>query len=96
MSIITTPSNLVEGITLVLAAAIGSIFASRGKTSLAITGQIAAFLIALGGQLLVGRVENGGIWVAPEAVPVAVAVLLCVFMCVTTVSFGPSNARQET
>ena len=96
MSIITTPSNLLEGITLVLAAAIGSIFASRGKTSLAITGQIAAFLIALGGQLLVGRVENGGIWVAPEAVPVAVAVLLCVFMCVTTVSFGPSNARQET
>lgn len=93
---LTTPSSLLEGVSFALAAAIGAFLATRGRLGLAIAGQIVAFLVVLAGQLLVGRVENGGIWAAPEAVPVAIALLLCVFMCVTTVSFGPSHARQET
>lgn len=96
LSTITTPSALLEAAIFALAAALGAIFASRGKTGLAIAGQIVAFIVVLAGQLIVGRVENGGIWAAPEAASVAVALLLCVFMCVTTVSFGPPNARQET
>lgn len=96
LGLASEPARAVLGAGLALASCAGAALASRGTRATAVAGQVVAFALALGAMLVAARVENGGIWAAPEAGSVAVALLLCVFMCIAAVSFGPSNARQET
>ena len=84
----TTIALLHEGSTWImltgsaLAGLIGSAITCRGSISAGIVGQIATLGILIATLALAARVENGGIWVSPDAQTLALAVVLCLILSV--------------
>jgi serine/threonine-protein kinase len=69
----------------------------RLKSSVAsgVAGQVVGTAILIASQFMAVRVENGGIWTSPKFADVAVAILLCVFVCIATNLRGPLDAGGE-
>ncbi len=79
-----------------LAAWISSLVAMRGTVASGIIGQALGAAVLAGSVILKVRVENGGIWGAPEWGSLAVALLCFLFMCILTVLRGPLYADPES
>lgn len=74
-----------------LAALIG---AGRGGAR-GIAGQVACAAILVGVQVLSARVENGGLWAAPDAAGIAVAVVCAVLVSIVISTIGPAPRHTE-
>lgn len=61
----------------------------------AVIGQVVGVLVLVFSLFLAARVENGGIWVAPNWGDVAVAIVLSVLLCAAAVARGPLPADGE-
>lgn len=78
----------------VLGAGAGSVVTRSGDSvARSVTGQLVCAGCVVFFQLLAQRMKNGGIWGAPGWSTAGVAVLLCVFVCLSAVLRGP---REET
>jgi serine/threonine-protein kinase len=78
-----------------LAAAVASALAHRGSVPLAELGMLLGALVVTFSQLVSRRMENGGIWSAPDWDTVAVAVVCFVLMGVFVAAFGTPQTHTE-
>lgn len=67
----------------------------RSSVVSGVAGQVVGTAILITSQFMAARVENGGIWTSPKFADVAVAILLCVFLCIATNLRGPLDAGGE-
>ncbi|WP_373577210.1 serine/threonine-protein kinase [Parafannyhessea umbonata] len=67
----------------------------RSSVASGVAGQVVGTAILITSQFMAARVENGGIWTSPKFADVAVAILLCVFLCIATNLRGPLDAGGE-
>ena len=67
----------------------GSAITCRGTISAGIVGQVASVGILIAALAWAARVENGGIWVSPDAHSLALAVVLCVILSIACALRGP-------
>ncbi|NMF25749.1 serine/threonine protein kinase [Olsenella umbonata] len=67
----------------------------RSSVVSGVAGQVVGTAILITSQFMAARVENGGIWTSPKFADVAVAILLCVFVCIATNLRGPLDAGGE-
>ena len=74
-----------------LAALVG---AGRGGAR-GIAGQVAGAAVLVGVQVLSARVENGGLWAAPDAAGIAVAVVCAVLVSIVISTIGPAPRHTE-
>ena len=72
-----------------LAGLTGSAITCRGSISAGIVGQVASLGILIASLALAARVENGSIWVSPDARSLALAVVLCLVLSVACALRGP-------
>lgn len=80
----------------VLAALAGSLVTRLADTTTSsVFGQLACCAIALMFRALALGVENGRIWLSPSWEQIALALLLCVILCITTAIRGPQHAERE-
>jgi serine/threonine-protein kinase len=80
----------------VAAALVGSLASRLRETKpFAIFGQVLCCAVALASRALALGVENGGIWLSPSWEQIALALLLCVLLCITTAIRGPQHAERE-
>ena len=89
------PETWICAIACGLAALVGSAIVGRGSVAAGIVAQLLGCAIVVAGIVYAARMENGGIWTAPDAPTVAVAVSLSVCMCVATALRGPLQWDQE-
>ena len=95
VSMITSPLTWIGAVGCGLAACAAASLAHRRSTGLALLGQAIGAAISVFSQFVLRRVENGGIWVAPDISTLLVAVVWFVLMCMAIALFGPANARRE-
>ena len=72
-----------------------SLIAMRGTVASGIVGQAVGLACLVAANYLKVRVENGGIWGAPEWAACLVALIWFCFMCILTVLRGPLTQSQE-
>lgn len=90
------PTLLIEGAGFALTAAAASFLAHRGSRGLAVLGSCIGFAGVIASSMLRARVENGGIWVAPNGPFIAVALLLFILMDIAVAVFGaPLDGRED-
>ena len=68
---------------------VGSAITCRGTISAGIVGQVATMGILFAALAWAARVENGGIWVSPDAHSLALAVVLCLILSIACALRGP-------
>ena len=78
-----------------LAGLVGSALAGRGSVASGIIAQVFGCVAVIAGLVCAARMENGGMWTAPDAATVACAVSLSVCMCIATALRGPLQEDQE-
>lgn len=72
-----------------------SAVAMRGTVTAGVAGQTLGLVCMVAFQVLSSRMENGGIWGPPDWEVVALALLLYVLLCISTVLRGPLFWDQE-
>lgn len=72
-----------------LAGLVGSALTRRGSISAGIVGQLAVLGTLIAALAWAARVENGSIWVSPDAHGMALAVVLCLILCIACALRGP-------
>lgn len=77
------------------ALAASAIARARPSTSFSVLGQVVGTTLVVTLQLVAGRVENGGIWVAPTWETVGVAVVLGVLVSIMAALCGPRLDEGE-
>ena len=78
-----------------LAAFVGSFITCQGTIAAGVIGQITTTGILIAVLAWAARVENGGIWVTPDARSLALAVVLCLLFCIACALRGPLEWDQE-
>lgn len=78
-----------------IGAGIASFFMGRMKVGTRIFGQVLACAVVIFFQLVSIRVENGGIWAAPDVFSVLVALTCLVLMSIAIWALGPEQLPQE-
>lgn len=68
---------------------------ARPQISFSVLGQAAGCIIVVALQLVSGRVENGGIWVAPTWETVGIAVVLAILVSMAAALSGPRLDEGE-
>ena len=92
---VTKPTTWIVAVGCGLAACAASALERRGSLGLALFGQGVGAALVVFSLAVSGRVENGGIWVAPSWGEALVAVVCFVLMGTVTVLFGPPNTHRE-
>lgn len=77
------------------AASAASLCAKSGRRGLEIFGQCLCAGLLVFFQALSVRVENSGIWAAPDMTAILIAIFLSVVMCIISVLMGPEAYRPE-
>ena len=78
-----------------VAALVGSSITCFGSVAAGIVGQVATTGIIIASMALAAWVENGGIWVSPDTNSLALAVVLCLLLCVGCALRGPLEWDRE-
>lgn len=78
-----------------ISAAISAAITERGSVAAGIVGQVLCAGLIVGTQVLALRVENGSFSAMPPAEGIALAVILCVLLCIATALRGPLIWDQE-
>ena len=78
-----------------LAALVGSAITCYGSIAAGIVGQVTTTGIIIAALALAAWVENGGIWVSPDTDSLALAVVLCLLLCIGCALRGPLEWDQE-
>lgn len=95
IALVKTPATWLLVLGCGASALVASAIALRGSVRAGVVGQVAGLSILVGAYVLAARVENGGIWLAPDLATVGVAVVLCMLMCILTALRGPLDGDQE-
>ncbi len=90
-----TPTYLISLVGAAACAFASSSIAMRGTVGSGIAGQGVGLVMLIIAEILAARVENGGIWAAPDWETVSIAVILFVSLCIATVLRGPLFGDQE-
>lgn len=77
------------------AASAASLCAKSGRRGLEIFGQCLCAGLLVFFQALSVRVENSGIWAAPDMTAILIAIFLSVVMCIISVLMGPEAYGPE-
>ena len=78
-----------------VAAAVGAAITNFGTIAAGIVGQITTTGIIIAALAWAAQVENGGIWVSPDTHGLALAVVLCLTLCIACALRGPLEWNQE-
>ena len=93
--LLAQPQVWVVALSCGLAALVGSAVVGRGSVAAGIAAQIIGCAIVVAGIVYAARMENGGMWAAPDAPTIVCAVSLTICMCVATALRGPLQWDQE-
>lgn len=93
--IATSPTTWVVLIGCAAAAWAGSLVGARRAKARGVLGQIACFACLVGTQLLVARVENGGVWGPPATGDLAVALGCSILVTIVISTLGPLPSLAE-
>lgn len=91
----TIPAFWVLGAGAVICALVSSAVAMRGSVRAGVAGQALGLVCLAVSGVLVGSMENDGIWALPLGEHLVLAVLLFVLLCIATVLRGPLFEDQE-
>ena len=78
-----------------LGAWLASLVGGRRGGARGVTGQAVCATVLIATQVLAARVENGGLWTAPDAAGIAVAVVCAVLVSIVISTIGPSPRHTE-
>lgn len=93
---VTSPLAYVMPMAAGIAALACSLAQSSSHAPARVAGEIACFAIPLTCALALPEMENGSIPLRTDIASVAIALTLCVIMCMTTVLVGPPGRVQES
>lgn len=78
-----------------LGAWLASLVGGRRGGAKGVAGQAVCATVLIATQVLAARVENGGLWAAPDAAGIAVAVVCAVLVSIVISTIGPSPRHME-
>ncbi len=95
LELLAQPETWLSMLACGLAALVGSALVGRGSVAAGIVAQLMGCAVVIAGIIYAARMENGGMWIAPDAPTVACAVCLSLCMCIATALRGPLQWDQE-
>ena len=94
-ALLRTPSSWIWLAGIGISACICSLLCGRGRTWMAILGQVLGAALVVLTATISRTVENGGIWMLPDRNTVLPAVFFCLSVSVVILVFGPPQPDQE-